>query len=159
MPDHPPTSWYVMERMPLPYDDATTALGTVVPVSSIEATIGGLLVVDSVRHARPGAVGGVDGRLRCGVLPWQSVPVEVAVEPWSRDDSVVALRPAARPPRTGVARYFESSRSVLAVLRDALVASAPRVPEIRPSQIRPSELRPSEIGPPEIGQDALPKAS
>ena len=138
MPDHTtPTSWYVMQRLAVPYDAATSALGSIVPVSSIEAATDGRIVVDSVRHARPGAVQGFVGQLRCGKLPWQSVPVEVGVEPWSHRESVVALRPAARPPRLGAQRYFESSLSVLGTLRDELLAStsttpsAPHVEDLR----------------------------
>jgi hypothetical protein len=137
MPDHTPTSWYVMQRLAVPYDAATSALGSIVPVSSIETATDGRLVVDSVRHARPGAVQGFVGRMRCGTLPWQTVPVEIGVEPWSRRESVVALRPTARPPRLGAERYFESSLSVLGALRDELLAStdiappAPHVEELR----------------------------
>jgi hypothetical protein len=136
MPDHTPASWYVMERMAVPYDAATSALGSIVPVSSIETATDGRFVVESVRHARPGAVQGFVGRLRFGTLPWQTVPVEIDIEPWSRRESVVALRPAARPPRLGADRYFETSLSVLGALRDELLASsaalsAPHVEELR----------------------------
>ena len=134
MLDHTPTSWHVMERMDVNYDVATSALGTSVPVSAIEAATDGRFVVESVQHARPGAVQGFLGRLRCGPMPWQRVPVELAVEPWSSRESAVTLRPTGRPPRAGADRYFESARTALGTVRAELLASrkvAVEVPELR----------------------------
>jgi hypothetical protein len=123
MLDHStPTSWYVMERMTVPYETATSALGSLVPVSSIERATDGRFAVDAVQHARPGAVRGFLGRLRCGSLPWQTVAVEVAVEPWSHQESVVALRPLGRPPRAGGDRYFAAALTVLDTLRAELLS-------------------------------------
>ncbi len=140
MADHTPTTWYVMERMELPYDAATSALGSIVPVSSIETATEGRLVVDAVRHARPGAVQGFVGRLRCGSMPWQTVTVEVGVEPWSHGESVVAVRPVVRPPRTGADRYFERSRTVLDALRSRLLESSPTSAAVPPT-VAMEELR------------------
>jgi hypothetical protein len=120
-----PTTWYVMQRIAVPYEAATSALGSRVPVSTIEMATDGHLVVEAVRHARPGAVEGFNARLRYGALPWQTLSVEVSVEPWSHSESVVALRPTARPPRTNADRYFTSSLTVLDALRDELLASMP----------------------------------
>ena len=134
MLDHTPPTWHVMERMDVTYDAATSALGTSVPISMIEAATDGRFVIESVQHARPGSVQGFVGRLRCGALPWQQVPVELAVEPWSHRDSAVTLRPTGRPPRAGADRYFGSALTVLGAVRTELLASS--VPEIEVPELR-----------------------
>jgi|SRR5262245_12280254 len=134
MIDHTPPSWFVMERMDVTYDAATSALGTTLPIRALEAATDGRFVVASVQHARPGAVQGFVGRLRCGALPWLRVPVELAVEPWSQDESAVTLRPTGRPPRAGADRYFDSAVTVLGAVRSELLASTVReveLPELR----------------------------
>jgi hypothetical protein len=126
MLDYTPPTWHVMQRMNVTYDAATSALGTSVPVSTIEAATEGRFVVESVQHALPGAVQGFVGRLRCGALPWQQVPGELAVEPWSYRESAVTLRPSGRPPRARAERYFGTALSVVGAVRGELLASGAR---------------------------------
>ena len=127
-------SWCVMQRMDVTYEAATSALGASVPSSTIEAATEGRFVIESVQHARPGSVQGLVGRLRCGALPWHQVPAELAVEPWSRRESAVTLRPTGRPPRAGADRYFDHALAVLEAVRSELLAS--RVPDVEAPELR-----------------------
>ena len=113
------TGWYVARRIAVPCGSASHALGEVLRTGALPDRAP--VVVDTVRHGRPGEARGFTGRLHLrGLHP--SVPVEVELEPWSTTDAVLGLRPARRPPTRRADRYFESAIGVLADLESAVLA-------------------------------------
>jgi len=128
LPSDEATSWYVARRISLPHDDAVHALGDLLRSGpSTVAPIPGV-AVDGVHHTRPGEARGFSGRLRLGPV-LGAVRVEVEVEPWSRSESVIGLRPARRVPAQRANRYFARALSALDVVAGHLLARASTAPE------------------------------
>ena len=117
------TSWYVSRRVPLTHDETTRALGDLLRSSADADVLAGDVVVERVLHARPGEARGFLGRLRLGGA-LGTTRVEVEVEPWSRTDSTIAVRPRRRAPRQRAARYFDRAFLLLRQLEAHLLASA-----------------------------------
>lgn len=125
------TGWYVARRIAVPCGSASHALGEVLRTGGMPDRAP--VVVNSVRHGRPGEARGFTGRLRLrGLRP--SVPVEVELEPSSTADAVFGLRPARRPPTWRADRYFESALGVLADLETAVLARV--MPALLPVEVR-----------------------
>jgi hypothetical protein len=106
------TSWYVSRRIQVPSADATRALGEILRTGSLAPGLVPDVVVDDVKHTRPGAASGFTGRLRLGGV-FGATPVEVELDAWSHSESTLAVRPARRPPKLRADRYFERALAFL----------------------------------------------
>ena len=114
------TSWHVARRVPVPHADATRALGEALRTGAIAPGTVADVTVDTVRHTRPGEARGFTGRLRLGRV-LGVIRVEVEVEPWSRTESALGVRPARLPPNNRVDRYFERAIALLDGLETCLL--------------------------------------
>jgi hypothetical protein len=122
-----PVTWYVERRISPTYADATRALGMALRVSSVEPAVG--LRVRAVRHSRPGEASGFSSRLRLGRLG-RTIPIEIEVEPWSRQESVLGVRPA-RPPAVHLrSRYVAAATAALAAV-DRCITQLLVVPDLQ----------------------------
>jgi hypothetical protein len=122
------TSWYMSRRIPTTRADATRALGEALRTGSLVRGIVPGVVVDGVRHTRPGAASGFTGRLRLGGV-FGVTPVEVEVEAWSHSESTLGVRPARRPPKLRADRYFECAFAFLDRLETHLLEHVVVPPE------------------------------
>jgi hypothetical protein len=122
------TSWYMSRRIPATRADATRALGETLRTGSLALGPVPAVVVDDVRHTRPGAASGFTGRLRLGGV-FGTTPVEVEVEAWSDSESMLGIRPARRPPRLRADRYFDSALALLDGLETHLLEHVVVPPE------------------------------
>lgn len=127
------TGWYVARRIPVSHTDATHALGEALRIDAVAPETGAVVAIGDVRHTRPGEARGFSGRLRLSRLT-RPTPVEVEVEPWSSQESVLGIRPVRRPPAYFPDRYFERALALLADLEKCVcdrVAVEPERPEVR----------------------------
>lgn len=113
-------SWHVARRVAVPHGDATHALGEAVRTGAIGPGTIADVTVDSVHHTRPGEARGFTGRLRLDRV-FGVIRVEVEVEPWSRSESALGVRPARRPPVYRGDRYFERAIALLGGLETCLL--------------------------------------
>jgi hypothetical protein len=116
-------TWYVGRRIGMTYEDATHALGDLLRRGDTFAGAQAAVTVDTVQHARPGDARGFRGRLRVRGLG--RVRISVEIEPWSRAESALGLRPVGRPPRLRADRYFDAAVALLARLESGLRERVP----------------------------------
>src|SRR5688500_15705007 len=107
-----PAGWYVCRRIPAPHTEAMRALGDAPRADPLLLSLGPDVAVDRVAHLRLGEARRFTGRLRLGLTG--STRVEVEVEPWSRTESAIAVRPLRRAPRARARRYFAHAHDLLA---------------------------------------------
>jgi hypothetical protein len=135
-PDHTAllgTDWYVARRISIAPPDATHALGEALRTDAVEPATGSVVSIREVRHTRPGEARGFSGRLRLGPLA-PAMPVEVEIEPWSRSESVLGIRPMRRVPIFHPDRYFDRALVLLADLETCVrdrVSVVAELPEVR----------------------------
>lgn len=122
------TSWYMSRRIQATSADATRALGEALRTGSLAPGPVADVVVDGVRHTRPGAASGFTGRLRLGGV-CGATPIEVEVEAWSQSESTIGVRPARRPPKLRADRYFRCALALLDRLEGHLLEHVVVLPE------------------------------
>jgi hypothetical protein len=124
------TTWYVERRVEAPEQDVSGALGEALRADDVRTET--RVPIDSIRHGRPGQARGFASRLRIGKLT-RPIAVQVEVEPWSRDVSVLGIRPG-RPLTERVAdRYFAAAT---ALLEDVARCIADRLDEPTSTEVR-----------------------
>ena len=125
-------SWYVSRRIPVPTGDATRALGAALRADVLPGAMDPTLAIDGVRYLRPGEVRGFTGRLDLGRLRG-TARVEVQVEPWSRSESAIGVRPIGRVPRARADRYFQRAIALIGSLESVTRAwaASPAPVEVR----------------------------
>jgi hypothetical protein len=105
------TTWYVERRVAASEHDVTGALGEALRADAVDAETHA--PIHTIRHGRPGAARGFTSRLRLGRLA-RPIAIEVEVEPWSRGESVLGVRPERRPAERVAKRYFAAATALLA---------------------------------------------
>jgi hypothetical protein len=124
------TTWYVERRVEAPEQDVSGALGEALRADDVRTET--RVPIDSVRHGRPGQARGFSSRLRVGKLA-RPIAIEVEVEPWSRDVSVLGIRPERRPAERVADRYFAAAALLL---EDVERCIADRLDEPTPAEVR-----------------------
>ena len=114
-----PAGWYVCRRIPAPHTEAMRALGDALRADPLLLSLGPDFTIDRVEHLRLGETRGFTGRLRLGLAG--SIRVELEIEPWSRTESVIAVRPLRRAPRAHADRYFAHTLEALAALETCVL--------------------------------------
>ncbi|HEY8216331.1 MAG TPA: hypothetical protein VIH82_04295 [Acidimicrobiia bacterium] len=127
-PTTPAPTWYASRRVPASVTEVRQALGDALRADPLLLSLGPDSAIDAVHSLWPDDARGFTARLRLGTV-LGTTGVEIEVEPWSREESVLGLRPVRRAPVRRAARYFDRVFALLdaleACLLERIVTSEP----------------------------------